>query len=281
MAPKPKKASALDTNSDGKISPAEANAGDSILGDLGIAAGPGAVAASRGAPLLPYQVSDPSALDGVTFQDNSLVGKAAAAATGKKQGRVGVRYYEQDTLTPLQWSPELRAQLQRSLYEIGLYGKDKVTLGSWGAADQAAFSELLSQANVDGREWFEQMAFWRAHPPQDLLSKIAGTQPKKPTFQVSNPIDIRTAAESVSQGLTGRVDRGFVDTSVGGYQQAEKAAQEATYNDQAAGGGGTTTAQPQMQNYLQDRIRREQPLQVDGYSFLNGFDTFLGMVGGK
>lgn len=279
MPPKPK-ASALDTNKDGKISAAEASAGSAMLGGLGYGDAPSAVDSTKGAPLLPYQVSDPTTLEGLSFQDQSMLGKATSQYTGKPQGRVAARYYEKDTLKPLGWSPELRAQLQRSLYQIGLYGKDKVTLGSWGAADQAAFSELLSQSNVDGREWFEQLAFWKAHPPQDLLQKIAGTEPNKPTFHVSNPVDIRAAAAQADQSTMGGGNLPFVQGAPAAYQPTEIAAQQAVTADQAAGGGGTVTDQASAPEFFADKARREHPVEVGGYSYLKAFDQFANFIRG-
>jgi hypothetical protein len=131
---------------------------------------------------------------------------------------------------------------------------------------------------MEGRTWADQLAYWKIVPPTALLAKIKGGQ-NKPTIQVSNPVDIRTTAEKVSQGLTGRVDRGFAEGAVAGYQGQEVAAQQGAIADQQAGGGGTVTQAPSMQGYLEDKLRREQPLEVDGYSFLNAFQTLQQMMG--
>lgn len=274
------KYSPLDTNKDGKISAQEAAAGGGGLSvdALGVAPiGPGN---NRGAPLLPYKIptgSDPTQL---SFQDNSAVGQAVAAGTGQPLGRTPPRYYESDALAPIQWSPELRAQLQRSMYQIGLYGNDKVTLGSWGSEDQGAFAELLKQANVEGRAWFEQLAAWRAAPPVDLLDKIkAASGPPLHTMTVTNPIDIQAQARATSRQLLGKEDPNFVASSVDPVQQQEIAQQQAQMNDQAAGGGGVVATPAAPANVLEDKLRREQPLAVDGHSFVNQFSQFLHMLG--
>lgn len=267
MASKPK-TSSLDTNHDGKISAQEAKAGgssDDILSGLGVP--PPSADASKGPPLFPYDVSDPSEVPLVPD-----------AKSGKK---IGPRYYEADTLGPLKWSPETRAALQDAMFRIGLYGDNKVTLGSWGADDQAALAELLSEANVEGRTWDQQLAFWKAHPPEALLAKLKSSAAKKPTIQLTNPLDIQNAARQESQNILGRVDRSAVAGAVPDYQAVEKQAQQAAIDDQAAGGGGVVAQPPSLDSYLSDRMRREHPIEADGYSFVNKFDTFRNLIGAQ
>lgn len=273
----PRKKNPLDKNGDGRISASEATAAetqsdDEILAglDLGL---PGATP-SRGAVLLPYDVSDPATLDTLDFENQS----ATRVLPGRE--RTKARYYEQDTLAPLRWSPEQRAQMQRAMHQIGLYGKRKVRLGSWGAADQAAFAELLVAANVEGRMWFEQLAEWKRRPPVELLEEMAGDTPKKPTIQVSNPLDVRAAAAAVDQELTGGGDIGFAQRQIGAYQAAESGAQMAVYGDQDAGGGGTVVDAPSVEQFMADKLRREKPIDVGAYSFLKSFNVFADMMNG-
>lgn len=236
---------------------------------------------SRGAPLLPYGGEVPADF---TVENQSRGRSSFSPYMRQLQQnspeRVGIRYYEQDLLRPLAWSEEARADLQRKMYTIGLYGDSKVTLGVWTERDQAVYAELLQAANMSGRTATDQLNYWKIAPPVDLLDQIRGDQPKKPTLQVTNPLDIREAARGVSRGLTGREDRGFVEGSVTGYQGMETAAQQGMVADQEAGGGGTVTQAASMDAYLADKLRREQPLEVDGYAFVQAFDTFAQMIGG-
>lgn len=267
----------LDTNKDGRISETEAAAAegdDDLLGSLGLPP-LDATLSSKGSPLWPYEVG----ADTVTGLE--VENRATSRFFPGASKKVGARYYEADTLEPLRWSPEQRAQMQRSLWQIGLYGDKKVRLGSWSSDDQKAFAMLLTQANVDGREWFEQLAEWKRRPPTELLSTLAGEGKAKPTLQVSNPIDIRTAAEKVSEGLIGRRDRTFVEGAVPALQAQEIGAQRAEIAEAEAGGGGTITAAPGGEAFLADKLRREKPVEVDGYAFLGGFETFLDMIGGR
>lgn len=267
----------LDTNRDGKISDAELAAaeGDGSLTDgFGDPSDFGGGLSTRGAPLWP---GDNAAL-GV---DLEVENRATSRLLPGGSERTKARYFDQDTLEPLRWSAEQRAQMQRALWQIGLYGDKKVRLGSWSADDQEAFKKLLTEANVSGREWFEQLAEWKRRPPLELLADMAGERKQKPTIQLTNPVDIRAAAESVSQKLIGRRDRAFVEASPKAIHKQETGAQRAAIGDAEAGGGGTLIAAPGGEAFLEDQLRREKPIEVDGYAFLGGFETFLDMIGGR
>jgi hypothetical protein len=274
MAPKPK-ASELDKNKDGKISAEEAAGGSTdefgdLFGDL-----PAPGTGGKGNPLWPYADSSGEATANLTVQDQ---GVSSMFGSG---GRVGARYYEADTLAPLRWSPEERAKVQLALQKIGLYGKKKVRLGSWSADDQDVFASLLASANVEGREWYMQLASWTNNPPADLIDKANGAAEKQPTLRVSNPLDIQESAAKVQQNLTGGGDASFNTGAVSGYQASELAYQKNTMADQEAGGGGVVAQPPSMEAYLADKMRREHPIEVGGYAMLRGFDVLRNMIGGS
>lgn len=289
---------AQDINGDGTVSPDEivaaAGGGD---GDLlgGFPTGTD----SRGAPLWPYKGSEEQ-LAGLQVQEGGKDAqvKASMAARYAKmtdaqleamgldpeavrgyQGKIGARYYEQDTLEPLKWSAEQRADLQRVMYSIGVYGTSKVKLGSWSAKDQAVYAELLSAANVEGLTWHEMLARWKAHPPEDLLEQIAADGPKRPAIEVTNALDIQQAAKSTAQDLTGGgIGAEFIESAVSPYQGMEAAYQNSAYDMGQAGTGGTVQRPPSVDAYVEDRLRREHPIEVDGHQFLTQFQSFLGML---
>lgn len=281
----------LDADGDGAITAADVEAageggsfGEDIFGDIPL---PGA-ANTRGAPLWPYDTSGLSegelgelTVENKSFTDD-LLRFTHKQITGQDLpiGRVGARYYAADALAPLRWSAERRADLQRLMHGLGLYGDAQIRLGTWTAQDQDVFTAVLEYSNVGGTRWAETLSGWRkAGLPPELAEKLKQAQPKRPTIQVTNPTDIRQAAVDVSRELTGEVDRSFAEGSVGGYQGAEVAAQQGVYGDQEAGGGGTVTSAPSMGAYLEDKLRRENPIEVDGYAFLGQFQNFLSMMG--
>lgn len=273
----------LDTNRDGVLSPSEQTLGSQpattstdsggIGSDLGIPAL--GSAGSDGAPLLPYKTTSDFDQTQLTFQNNSQLTPDDLNHPGQM---IPARYHEADALAPLKWSPELRAQLQTAFYNIGLYGNDKVTLGSWGANDQGAFAELLKTSNVNGLTWYEQLANWKARPPQDLLQKIKGAT-AKPLVHLTNPDDIRSVARTVSQNLLGQDDPNFVASSVAAVNANESGYQQSQVDAAAAGGGQAVIDPGNPQNVLSEKLRREQPLKVDGNTFVNKFQSFLGMLG--
>lgn len=293
-------AGTADLDGDGTITAdeqtvADAAGGDNIdLGDMPTGAGD-----TRGAPLWPYQGS-PEQLAGLQVKEGGkdATVKASMAARYSKMtdaqltamgldpeavrgyhGKIGARYYEQDTLEPLKWSAEQRADLQRVMYSVGVYGNAKVKLGSWSAKDQAVYAELLSAANVEGLTWHEMLARWKAHPPEDLLEQINSEGPKRPAISVTNALDIQQTAQGVSQSLTGEVDPGFSASTVSPYQGMEAAYQNSAYDMGQAGTGGTVQQAPSVGAYVEDRLRRENPIEVDGYQFLTQFQSLLGMLG--
>lgn len=286
-------ASITDANGDGSLADdmlaAATEGGDENIAAL-LAAGPGgAVVDSRGAPLWPYKGGEET-LGAITVENRSK-GPAKSSHWGSnltKQGsfgrpdRVGARYFEADTVSPLRWSAEDRANLQRVMHGLGMYGDKKVRLGSWTATDQAAFAEVLAHSNTSGTRWHETLAGWKQTGlPPELQEELTSGQPARPTIQVTNPVDIRSAAKTVSQEMTGAVDRGFVEGAVAPYQGLETAAQSGVYGDQEGGGGGTVTQAPSMGGYMEDKLRREKPLEVDGYQFLGQFEQFLSMLGAQ
>ena len=275
------RARTADLDRDGTVDEAEAaiavgEGNDVMPGSIEdiIASGPGASATDRGAPLLPGGLGG---LAGGDFTVENRSHRWGSFETGTE--RVGPRYHEADILEPMKWSEERRANLQREMLALGLYGDRRVRLGTWTEADQILYGELLTAANVEGRTWYDQLKQWKRVPPVDLLDKVNGGGIQKQTIQITNPVDIRAAGEQVSRSLIGRVDRGFAESAVSGYQAQEIAGQGAVSADQQAGGGGTVTREPSLEAYLQDRMRREQPLEVDGHSFVKTFESFIDMLG--
>lgn len=281
------KASAVDANGDGQISDDLAAQGDAagidIFADLPAPGG----GDTRGAPLWPFDANE-EALAGLTVENRSIVdsidagvrnAKSAGLAHARRPERVGARYFEADTLAPLRWSQEQRADLQRLMQQIGLYGDKKIRLGSWGAEDQAIFAEVLAASNVEGTRWVETLAGWRRNPPADLIDKIQGSQPKRPTIQVTNPVDIRQTALDTSRQMIGREADTFAQGLVGQYQGVEAAAQQAGIADQAAGGGGTVTDAPSLGNFAKEQLQRTAPAEVDAYKFLGNFNALMQRLG--
>ena len=267
------------------------------LGDI-----PTTAVDTRGAALLPYDASDSAVLSDLGIKnesdtrfglakserDSGLTGPGKpmidhSLAGGYSTGKfvAGARYFEQDTLEPIKWTPERRADLQLLMHQIGLYGDAKTTLGRWDVQDQQTFAELLTQANVSGLTWVEQLAEWRRHPPLALLDKIkagGGGSAGPQSVTVTSPTDILKTGQDVSQSVLGRVDAGIVNATVSPYQSLERGAGTDAVN--AAGTEGSVlTAPPSVSAFVEDKIRREHPIEADGYSFLGQFQSFMQMLG--
>lgn len=272
-----------DKNADGTISADEkqvytAQGGNPSDLEAFLAGGPGA-SSGKGAPLLPYAI--PTDLDPTTLKfDNRSRNSDKNKRNEGRPAQIGARYYEADTLTPLKWSEERRAELQRTLFGMGLYGDKQIRLGSWSKDDQAIFAELLTSANVNGRTMADELDEWKRVPPAELLAQLKSQAPAKPTLHVSNPVDIRAAAAQADQSTMGGGNLPFVQGAPAAYQPTEIAAQQAVTTDQAAGGGGTVTDQASAPEFFADKARREHPVEVGGYSYLKAFDQFANFIRG-
>lgn len=265
-------AAALD---DGKITEDE-------LASL-IEGGPGAAPEdTRGAPLWPFE-GPAETLAELTVKEHSRSEIDQGERDGRRgrpwegNTRVGARYYEQDTLEPLKWSAEQRADLQRVLQGIGLYGEDKIRLGSWSSKDQAIYAELLASANVEGLTWAEMLQKWKRNPPADLLDEIKKNGPAPLVVHHTDARDLEQTAKEVSRQKIGRVDRGFANSVAGPYQAIETQTQTAAYN--AAETGGTVTDAPSASAFAADRLDRTNGVEVDSYSTLGAFNEVLRQLG--
>lgn len=243
--------------------------------EAAIAAGPGGSATTdKGYALFPYQGSG-------AFQANTLQNlKVTDAATGQP---IGARYFEADAVAPASWSPEKTAGLQRQMLNLGLYGNAQVKIGSWNVQDQEAYTALLTAANVSGRTSDQQIQEWSIRPPTpaEVAAMSGKSVAKIPPVQLSNPTDIRAAAETASQNVLGHVDQGFVNSAPSAYQGQEMAAGQATIAANTAGTGGTVTQAPTATNFLEDKLQREHPIEADANSFINTFDNFRKILGAQ
>lgn len=222
----------------------------------------------------------PPDLSGAGTNDQPLLPYTAGADV---LAAVPARYHESDTVRPQKegWGPEKIQLLQQQMADAGLYGSNSHVVGHWFAADQEALTALLTEANVNRRSMTDQLKEWSIRPPTpDDLRRILGTKAKPPlTVQLTNPMDVQTSAENVSQQLLGYTDRGFVNSAPAGYNAAETTAQTAAYDTANATAGGTSYQAPDMTSFLENKLRKEKPLEVDANSFLNTWDNFLNMLG--
>lgn len=273
-----------DVNSDGQIDAADAALQVGAGGDDGYGAPPTAGGDGRGAPLWPFGLEGLSEEEaaGLTVRDRSTTGQHmedSRFGNLRIDRQTSARYYAADTLQPLRWSQERRADLQRVLQSIGLYGDQTIRLGMWTELDQSVFKELLGNANAEGLTWHELLVKWKREPPEDILAKINGEQPAKPTIEVSSPADIAAVGRATTRAMIGRDDPTFAQGLVPSYQAAEAAAQQAVVADQDAGGGGTVVDAPNLQNFAEQRLEETNPVEVDSYATLSNFNEMLRMLG--
>ncbi len=175
---------------------------------------------------------------------------------------------------------EEKAELQLALRAAGLYTKnEKFQLGAWDTNTRNAFKRLLEYANGAGHT-DAMVALNEYASAKERFGDTDGEEgeTRAPlTIRVSNPLDIRRAADASSRAAIGRRLRpDEIDKLVKSYQALEADEQRGAYNQ--AETGGTMTAAPDAAAFLTDQAERLDPAgktEMDTLGVNNAFFDLL------
>lgn len=106
-------------------------------------------------------------------------------------------YFDGAQYLPATYSPDEIAALQSRLEALGLTG---YTPGRWDPKSQAAYEELLAEANMAGKTWEEMLAIIQANPSKKGGGGGGGGLGAAP---ISDD-DIKALGNKVAQGVLGR-----------------------------------------------------------------------------
>jgi hypothetical protein len=188
-------------------------------------------------------------------------------------------YVKGDEFGPSSLATEDRARLQLALRDAGLYTKnERFQLGVWDQNTRTAYKRLLEYANGAGLDW--QAALQDYAAAKEQMGDTAGEGRAPLTVKVSNPADIRKAADAAAQGALGRRLRpDEIDKLVTAYQTLEKDEQTKAYG--LAETGGTMTAAPDPGVFLENKAREVDPVGAREYDELGVGNEFFDLLEGS
>lgn len=196
------------------------------------------------------------------------------------QGLRSPRYFEGAELRPANWTPDQIADLQKKMAEAGLL-KGKFRLGYWDGASQKAYTALLSYANQSGRTATASLDELRTHPEQGDDGE--GRPPL--ATKTTSPDDLRNTFRDVTRKLTGfQLPDEELAKYISAYNQVELERQRQEYAiTDPEGQGGNVVTIPDPSAYIEERMRKERPVDVGSHeiaSRANEFYDLLGSFGG-
>lgn len=168
-------------------------------------------------------------------------------------------------------SVEEKNRVRDLLVQGGYMSADQVrTYGRvWGANEQTAMIQVLSDANANGMTW-EQVLIGAAASGQWRASLRTGGRSggggggRRPTVRLSNPDDLRLAFRQAARGVTGGVfvEEDQIDRMVQAYQSLE--AQE---QNQVIEGAATVTQAPSPDAFAVTQLEELDPGGIEANRF--------------
>lgn len=166
-----------------------------------------------------------------------------------------------------QWSvplsdPESIPGLQQQLIAAGLLNPKSVRLGTWDVTSANAYSTVLGFANAYGLNATQALQVLVSNPK-------AQNGPQAPTIAFTNPQDVETGFQNVSQNLTGQEMP--TDQFVQHYHDLEAA--------QAHAPGSNYTQAPSVQGAATQYVLNNDPSQVQAYGTASRVQELYSMLG--
>ena len=160
------------------------------------------------------------------------------------------KYFSGDEDAINSYSKETIAQLQYNLSKNGLMGR-KYTPGIVDNQTRSGFKELLGISNRQGTDWVNALG--------SVSQAGVSTGTKLPTYQLTNPEDLKAVFRKAAQDSLGRnLQDGDINRLVETYQ-----AQEAQYQKQVSTVGGVVTQAPSAQAFAQSAINKDFGTEVN------------------
>jgi hypothetical protein len=161
--------------------------------------------------------------------------------------------------------PESIPQLQLALVQAGLLSARTIRYGTWDVTSANAFAQVLGFANAYGLNAKQALDVLASNPKANAAGGAG------PTISFTNPQDVATGFQNVSQNLTGQ------EQPVGDFQNyfhgQEAAAQHQTGQDYTQG--------PSVTGAATQYIQQHDPSQELAYGTASRMQEFLAMLGGS
>lgn len=250
-----------------------------------IGSGPPSSGAPAGGKKKPSPIGVPS--DFIAVKETP--GRAGAVTGGARAGAefefspltqaIPPRYFEGDEFLPAQLSVEQRARLQKQMEQAGLLDSDNYSLGVWDKKSWGAYKELLTFANASGLTAEDALDQWVKLGIEAGRGGRGGGRSRPLTIHLSDPDDIRRAADTVAILKTGRA----ATQEEAGRIVSGRLSQEAGFQRQAhatAAAGGTVTEPPALETLAEQELQKTAGTEIDAHDVAIQFDRMLKFIGG-
>lgn len=249
---------------------------NSPIGGINFGTPPGA-GGSQNQPLgVPTGYKAPiSQLAGSTrFDPNSPISPAtfgAAGATTSPLTDYGTTPNSTQYISGDQWKvplsdPESVPLLQQQLVQAGLLNPKEVRYGTWDIASANAYSHVLGFANAYGLNANQALQVLISNPSAQSAGSGGSTGP---TIAFTNPQDVQTGFQNVSQNLTGQ------EQPTGDFVNAYHGLEAA----QAHGTGRNYTQAPSVQGAATQYLINKDPSEVQAYGAASRMQELYSMLG--
>jgi len=178
-------------------------------------------------------------------------------------------YTETDKWGPAA-NPTQVPTIQAELIAAGLLNAKDVRVGVWDAASADAYGKVLSFANTQGMTAVDALTLLTENPPIGKTSGGSGSSGgTQPIISFTNPADVQTEFQNVSQNLTGQ-------------EQNPAAFVQQYHADEAAAGhqrGQNYTQAPSLTGAATQYVQNNMPGQEAAYGTASRMQQFFSMVG--
>jgi hypothetical protein len=167
--------------------------------------------------------------------------------------------------------------LQSKMNQLGLYKGKTYHAGVWDQVDAAAYSEVLSGANINFQDANTYLQYRLDHPELEIEADdgSGGGGKAGNVIQLTSPEDIRSVARSTARELYGEdLPESTMQNLIDSFHQVESSTQ-ANYNAMAEAGAGTDMQTPSLNNYIEEQIRQRDPAKVAGHDFGSHMDRMI------
>lgn len=189
-------------------------------------------------------------------------------------------YMDGDEFIPSGYTADRIAQIQVNMEKAGILSQN-YSLGIWDQPTQSAYKYLLGAANGAG-ESAEQtlsrmLATVAAGGGPDISDSLPPLVIRQSDPQTLGNIFRRAVIDLAGVGWT----QAQIQSAVTAYQALEAQRQSEMYSAQYLQGGGTVQELPSPEEFIENKVRTEQPEAVAGEEGLGFIQEFVNMATGR
>lgn len=179
---------------------------------------------------------------------------------------------------------ELKA-LQEKLYKAGFYGnmdREDIPFGDYDEMTMEAYKTALTRAanfRYSGVDiTLDEML---AKASGSAKAGKAGAEKAKFRPQLDDPADLAAVFRVASTAVKGRVSESEVAELVEAYRGQQLAKQQQAYGLESENAAGTLPSMPNARAFVEDELRRRDPMGTQSHDVAMAYDDFQELLGGR